>query len=53
MRLADQGYLQEGDLVRLNALAADIGNMIGGLMKYLRSSGYKGTKFKSAAKREG
>jgi four helix bundle protein len=50
---ADQGYLQEGDLVRLNALAADIGNMIGGLMKYLRSSGYKGTKFKSAAKREG
>ena len=50
---ADQGYLQEADLVRLNALAADIGNMIGGLMKYLRSSGYKGTKFKSAAKREG
>ena len=44
---ADQGYLQEGDFIELNALAAETGNMVGGLMKYLRGSGYKGTKFKT------
>jgi four helix bundle protein len=46
---ADQGYLQESDLVQLNTLATETGSMIGGLMKYLRSSGYKGTKFKNVA----
>ena len=48
---ADQGYVQESDFVELNALAAETGNMVGGLMKYLRSSGYKGTKFKTVAKK--
>jgi four helix bundle protein len=47
---ADQGYIQDGDFVQLNALAAETGNMVGGLMKYLRGSGYKGTKFKTVAK---
>jgi four helix bundle protein len=46
---SDQGYLQEGDWVQLNTLAADTGNMIGGLINYLRSSGYKGTKYKAIA----
>ena len=49
---ADQGYLQDGDLVQLSALATETGNIIGGLMRYLRSSGYKGTKFKTVAKKE-
>lgn len=44
---ADQGYIKEGDFVELNALAAETGSMVGGLMKYLRGSGYKGTKFKT------
>ena len=48
---ADQGYLQEGDFIELNALAAETGNMVGGLMKYLRGSGYKGTKYKTVAKK--
>jgi four helix bundle protein len=44
---ADQGYVAEQDFIELNALAADTARMISGLMKYLRSSGFKGTKFKS------
>ena len=48
---ADQGYIQEGDFIQLNALAAETGKMVGGLMKYLRSSGYKGTKFKTVAQK--
>ena len=44
---ADQGYIKERDFVELNALAAETGSMVGGLMKYLRGSGYKGTKFKA------
>ena len=48
---ADLGYLQEGDFVELSNLAAETGNMLGGLMKYLRGSGYKGTKFKTVAKK--
>ncbi len=47
---ADQSYIQETDFVQLNALAAETGNMVGGLMKYLRSSGYKGTKYKAVGK---
>lgn len=46
---ADQGYIDENQLIRLNALAAETGKMVGGLMKYLRGSGYKGTKFKPVA----
>ena len=48
---ADQGYIQEEHFVELSALATEIGSMAGGLMKYLRSSGYKGTKFKSGEQR--
>jgi four helix bundle protein len=44
---ADQGYIHKDNLVELNGLAAETGSMVGGLMIYLRSSGYKGTKFKT------
>ena len=43
---ADQGYIQEGDFIELSSLASETGSMVAGLMKYLRASGYKGTKFK-------
>ena len=43
----DQGYVEEHDFIKLNALAAETARMISGLMKYLRSSGFKGTKFKN------
>jgi four helix bundle protein len=43
---ADQGYIQEDDFSELSALASETGSMVAGLMKYLRTSGYKGTKFK-------
>jgi four helix bundle protein len=43
----DQGYIPEDYFVELNELAAETGNMVGGLMKYLRGSGYKGTKFRT------
>jgi four helix bundle protein len=45
---ADQGYVQEDHFMELNALAAETSRMVAGLMKYLRASGYKGTKFKTA-----
>jgi four helix bundle protein len=45
----DQGYIEETDFIELSTLAAETGRMIGGLMNYLRSSGYKGTKYKRAA----
>jgi four helix bundle protein len=48
----DQGYVQEDIFVELNALASETGNMIGGLMKYLRFSGYKGSKFKTGKQSE-
>ena len=44
---ADQGYIQAHDFIELSALAAETGSMLAGLMKYLRASGYKGTKFKA------
>jgi four helix bundle protein len=43
---ADQGYIQDNHFTELNALAVEIGSMLAGLMKYLKVSGYKGTKFK-------
>ena len=43
----DQGYIQESEFIELNALAAETRSMVGGLMKYLRGSGYKGTRFKT------
>ena len=44
---ADQGYIQEDHFIELSALATELGSMVAGLMKYLRASGYKGTKFKT------
>lgn len=43
----DQGYILETDFVELNALASETGRMVAGLMRYLRGSGLKGTKFKA------
>jgi four helix bundle protein len=43
----DQRYVDEEDFEELSELAAETGRMIGGLMNYLRGSGYKGTKYKS------
>ena len=43
----DQGYIQEDAFIELSALASETGSMLAGLMKYLRASGYKGTKFKT------
>lgn len=48
---ADQGYVQDDDLMQLSALAEEIGKMVGSLMKYLRGSGYKGNKFKAVAQK--
>ncbi|HBB86436.1 MAG TPA: four helix bundle protein [Blastocatellia bacterium] len=42
----DQGYIQEECFHEIRALATETGSMVAGLMRYLRSSGYKGTKFK-------
>lgn len=44
---ADQGYIHDSALDELSDLAAETGRMIGGLMNYLRSSSFKGTKFKT------
>ena len=44
---ADQGYINDTALRELSELAAETGRMIGGLMNYLRSSSFKGTKFKT------
>jgi hypothetical protein len=44
----DQGYIEESDFNELSALAAETGRMVGGLMKYLRSAGHKGSKYKTA-----
>ena len=46
---SDQGYIHNTDFTELNQLAAETGKMVGGLIKYLRASGYKGTKFKPSA----
>jgi hypothetical protein len=42
----DQEYLPREVFDTLSANAAQISRMISGLMKYLRQSGIKGTKFK-------
>jgi four helix bundle protein len=42
----DQDYITQEELKSARTLAFELGNLIGGLMNYLRSSGLKGTKFK-------
>ena len=44
----DQGYLEQDLFDRLTFLATEVSRMTSGLMKYLRQSGIKGTKFKTA-----
>jgi four helix bundle protein len=43
---SDLGYIDQGKFNELSAVAAETGRMIGGLMKYLRTAGHKGSKFK-------
>lgn len=45
----DQSYIDQRTFVELISLAAETGNMIGGLINYLRRSGLKGTKYKTAS----
>lgn len=42
----DQNYIDAVEFGNLSSLATDTANIIGGLMNYLRRSGYKGTKYK-------
>ena len=42
----DQNYIDEKEFEILSGLATETGSIIGGLMNYLRRSGYKGTKYK-------
>jgi four helix bundle protein len=42
----DQGYIDQETFNRLSASAIQINRMLSGLMKYLLSSDYKGSKFK-------
>ena len=45
----DQSYIDQATFVELTGLAAETGNMIGGLINYLRRSSLKGTKYKTAS----
>jgi four helix bundle protein len=47
----DQGYIPDAEFHELSQLASETGKMIGGLMKYLRGSGFRGTKFKPASQK--
>ena len=42
----DQGYIQQSQFIELYSLACETGRMLAGLMRYLRNSGLKGTKYK-------
>ena len=44
----DEGYINDSTFDDLSKLVSEIGNMIGGLIGYLRRSGIKGTKYKPA-----
>jgi four helix bundle protein len=43
----DHDYSDKKQFDTLSGLAADTANLIGGLMNYLRRSGYKGTKYRT------
>jgi four helix bundle protein len=45
----DQSYIDDATFSELNRMATETGNMIGGLMNYLRRSGIRGTKYKTVA----
>ena len=42
----DQDYISLEDFKRLSEMTAETGRMIGGLMRYLKSCGIRGNKFK-------
>jgi four helix bundle protein len=42
----DQGYLDQDRFDSLNAQATRVGRMLGGLMNYLKTSDYRGQKYK-------
>ncbi len=42
----DQDYIDKNTFETLSAISIEIGNLIGGLMNYLRKSDIKGKKFK-------
>ncbi len=48
----DQGYIDHEEFGRLEKLARDTGQKIGGLMSYLRHSDLRGPKYKKSAGRE-
>jgi four helix bundle protein len=45
----DQGYIDDREFKLLTALAQESANLIGGLARYLRTSGLKGAKFAASA----
>jgi four helix bundle protein len=45
-RALDRKYIIDGEFSELQNKAREIGKMIGGLMKYLKESEFKGSKFK-------
>jgi four helix bundle protein len=46
----DERYIDDSTFIELSTMTTEIGSMLGGLMNYLRRSGIRGTKYKSAAK---
>jgi four helix bundle protein len=44
---SDLGYIKQNEFNELSSMAAETGRMIGGLMRYLRTAGHKGSKYKS------
>lgn len=42
----DQDYISNDEFRQLHGLTKETGRLIGGLMQYLRKSGFKGTKYK-------
>ena len=45
-RVLDRNYISKDDHIELSEMTREITNKIGGLISYLKKSGYKGTKFK-------
>ncbi len=43
----DQGYLDRSTLLELQSLCDETSNLIGGLMRYLKRSDFKGSKYKN------
>ena len=48
----DQGYIDHEQFRRLEKVARDTGRKIGGLMSYLRNSGFRGPKYQTSTKQQ-